>query len=224
MYNVVRQLMEQNEPTWNSIPAVEDVFNDFNAKLVELQHLATKQSSKLAGYAKSKSKLKVITVEQTLVISGALTFHAQTINDEILMVKASLKAGELARANKEGVLTLVEEIIELASALSAELLPYGITPAHIDDLSNNFEALREQIYGVRMEVIKRKLLTETISTLNKETEKLLSTGLDKLMKVLKTANPDFYTKYKNARMIIDYGTKHKLPPSDLGKPTGFLGA
>ena len=224
MYNVVRQLMEQNEPTWNSIPAVEGVFSNFNAKLSELNELAIKQSSKLAGFAKSKSKLKAITIDQTLVISGALTVYADTINDEILMEKANLKASVIRRFGKEQLLTTVEEIIQLSSELATELEPFGISSAHIDALNTNFENLKGQVYAVRMEIIKRKQLTQAVTNISKETDRILTTGLDKLMRVLKTVDEKFYEKYKSARMIVDYGTKHKLPPNDLGQPNGFLGA
>lgn len=224
MYNVVRQLMEQNATSWNSIPILDGVFSDFNAKITELDDLAIKQNTKLTGYAKTKSKLRVVTIEQTIVISGALSFYAETIGDDVLLAKVRLKAYDVNRAGKEQLLTIVEAIMQVANELSAELLPIGITQVHLDDLSANFEELKEQMYGVRMEIIKRKQLTATISKICRETDTLLSTGLDRLIKVVKSVDPNFYYKYTSARMIMHYGAKHKVAATNPGKPNGFLGA
>jgi len=224
MYKVVRQLMEENAPTWNTIPAVESVFNDLTSKIVELEKLAVKQGSKLTGFAKSKTKLKVVTIEQTDDIAGALSVYAESIKDDVLKAKVTLSISSLKRGTKEQMLAKIEEIILIATELSTELIPFGVTTVHIDALTVNYTELREQSYNVRMEIIKRKQLTNAINTLSKETDKVLNTGLDQLMKMVKSVDAIFYEKYKSARMIIEHGTKHKLPPNDAELPKGFLGA
>jgi outer membrane murein-binding lipoprotein Lpp len=214
MYKLVRQLMEENAPTWNTIPAVESVFNDLTSKIVELEKLGVKQGSKLTGFAKSKTKLKVATTEQTTAIAAALFVYAESINDDVLKAKVTLKSTSLKRGTKEQFLAKMEEIILLATELSTELVPFGVTVAHIDELNTNFDELKAQMYRVRMEIIKRKQLTNAIHKLSKQTDNTLNAGLDQLMKMIKSVDAIFYEKYKSARMIIEHGVKHKLLPKD----------
>lgn len=42
-----------------------------------------------------------------------------------------------------------------------------------------------------------------------QVDQLLKRQIDKLAVSLESTDPDFYEGYKNARIIIDYGTRHE---------------
>lgn len=224
MYNLVRQLMEENAPTWNSVPAVESVFNDFTAKVAELETLRTKQQGILTGYAASKSKLRNVTIEQARHIIAALVVYGKSINDEVLYAKVEKRAASMKKLSQDKLLASLGEIEGIATDLSAELIPFGVSNAHIAEFANNCEALKEQMYRVRMEIVKRKQITQAISNVGKSIDGVLKSGLDQFIQVLKSVDAKFYEKYQSARMIIEHGAKHKLPPNNKQDPKGFLGA
>ena len=224
MYNLVRQLMEENTPTWSSVPAVESVFNDFTAKVAELETLRTKQQGILTGYTASKTKLRSVTIEQAKLIIAALVVYGKTNNDEVLSAKVEKRAASLNRISQDKLLASLEEIEGIATELSAELIPFGVSNAHISEFANNCEALKEQMYRVRMEIVKRKQITQAIAKVGKSIDGVLKSGLDQFIQVLKSVDAKFYEKYKSARRIIEHGAKHKLPPNNSQNPKGFLSA
>lgn len=214
MYKVVRQLMTENETTWNSIPAVGDAFNDLTTKIVELEELAVKQGSNLTGHAKSKTKLSLKTVGQTRAIAAAISVFADSVSNEVLKAKVKLSHANFDRASREKVLSKMEEVIAITNEWITELEPFGVKPEHLEELTNNYEALKAQMYNSRLEVVKRKQITLAISVVSKEVDAILKSSLDQLMKMVKSIDGKFYDKYLSARMIIDYGMKHKQSPSD----------
>lgn len=220
MYKVVRQLMQENQVAWSPIPAIEGAFDEFKTKLTELEDLAVKQSSNITGAAVSNSKLREKTIDQARVVAAALQVHATASKDDVLKAKVTLKWNSLTNIARENMLAKTEEMIQIAAELISELAPFGITPAHLEELSTNFEQLKTVSYQPRNEIIQRKQYTHAMSDVSKEINGILKSSIDPLMKIVKTMDATFYEKYRSARMIIDYGVKHKLPPMD-GNATGM---
>ena len=94
---------------------------------------------------------------------------------------------------------IIEDINEHGEAL----LDFGITS---EFLNETIELINVGSYNARrprMAIIERKMLTQSLTTISHDLDNLLRFKLDKLMNLFRKSNADFYSRYHNARMIID---------------------
>ncbi len=100
-------------------------------------------------------------------------------------------------------------LIQKAGANLTNLTDYGITQASIDAFKALVEQYQELVASPRLATSQRKtaggLLTQHIH----EAKLILKERVDVDAEHFATANPEFYSLYKNMRNIPDYGTRKK---------------
>lgn len=209
MYQVVRQLIDSNEGSWQSIPAFVSVFNQFKSKLELLKSTSEKRSLATKGKTSEKQFAKDAVTKSGRVLIGALSAFAS--NEQQFELLSSLPARksqfELAtHANLQIALATVQEAaVEHASAL----LEYGISEAMLADFESKIASYLEASSKPRMGVANHKKLSADLNVIVKEVDELLSANLDKLMEVVGATDGDLFKKYKIYRNIINYPTTHK---------------
>lgn len=214
MYKVVRQLVGQNQGSWESVPAIENVFTNFSNKVSELEMLGKKHTADITGYKKAQADLRSTTTALIRAAASAISAYAVSTNNNVLMSTAHLNSNKLDRASRERYLSKFREIIDIATEHLEALEPFGVTAEQITDMEARHAALSEDFYIVRSKIVERKQITFAIEELSRELDKLLKLGLDQLMLTVKLTDKEFYRQYVDARNYIAYGAKHDKPSSD----------
>jgi len=96
---------------------------------------------------------------------------------------------------------------DTALANLASLADYGLTAADTTAQLAAITAYTDVLSMPRMLVTVRKSATSEIGLLVRDTMRLLTRRLDRLMRMYELSDPAFYRTYTNARIVIDAGAQ-----------------
>ncbi len=131
------------------------------------------------------------------------------LHDQLRVSRSSFAARHHAAA-----VAKLRDIIKRLMPILLELADYGISPTEITqltELTNRYEKLASKPRDL---VVTRKTINQSIPKLIAKLRKVLY-ELDSLISMFKTIVPQFVEEYKNARKIINLGSRSddsKTPP------------
>jgi hypothetical protein len=152
-----------------------------------------------------RKQLRETLTRQTLKVSGAILAYASVVNNAELMGIADYTPSEFAVARDNVFYDMARIIYEAASPLTTQLAGYNLVAADITQLQTLLTQFLAAIPRRRNAAAASKSATIAIGTLFKDTNGILKNKLDRLMLSFRVTNPDFYTNYLNARIIVDLG-------------------
>ena len=223
MYKSIKTVIATNQPAWSTLPAFGTAVQTFNTRLAALEQSAYQQNLALVGVSAVKNAKRALVIERTYAISSGLVAYAVVNNDVELINQMKISRHELEKAGKTKLLLLVDRVLNRASGFVGQLDDYGIDQATVDELQTLRDELDAQLSAPRNAIIERKSQTIRIKTLVKEIDAIIKLQLDKLMEILKEDHPDFFTAYKNARVIVDHRNRSSNNDSSLPPLEGDQG-
>lgn len=203
MYNAVISVVNGNSNLWSGLPAFTNVFGLLNQKVTALQQAAYGQSLALVGVSAVKNAKKEIISGKTMVIVSSIAAYAAVNKDVELFNKMKISKSQLETAAIAELKQKIDLVLNKANELVNDLGDYGVNQGMIDELQTLRDELDTLLVSPRKAIVERKVLTRKTALLIKEIDLMLKLQLDKLMVVLKEANPDFFAAYVGARVIID---------------------
>lgn len=216
MYKAVKTVVAENATLWSGLPAFENVFNTFTQKLGTLEQHAYNQNLALVGVSAVKEDKRELVADKAHAISSSLMAFAVISNNVELINQMKISRNTLRRSPYVRALQLLDLIIAKATVHLNDLGDFGVEQAAITELQTLRDELEVLMNAPRNAIIERKVLTQQIKVITKEIDLLLKNQLDKLMVVLKEEQPDFFTAYRNARIIIDHKAHHSSGESEEG--------
>ena len=208
MYKAVQTVIASNNAAWSGFVAFENVFTKFNEKVNLLQEHAYNQSLALVGVSASKEAKRELVAKKAHAMSSSLSAYAVLVNNVELFNQMKISRWDILRGGRSRVLQLLDLIISKAEAHVNELSDFGVEQQTISELQTLRDELEVMLAAPRNAIIERKTLTHQIKVLTREIDMILKHQLDKLMIVLQEDHPDFFTVYRNARVIVDLKAKH----------------
>lgn len=206
MYQMVSDIVNDNQAVWSETPKFVTTFAAFSAKFESLKVLAEKERAYLLGVKDNRDAMREETAKKAYQISSALVAYATENSDIELIALMQITKAQLMNRSHADTVILIDRILLHAQENASELIEFGITQQMIDQLQLRRDDLVVNILSPRKAILKRKETIGQISTVHKEMDLLLKNGLDKLVTVLRPENEEFYTSYFNSRMIMSYGT------------------
>lgn len=227
MYKAVRSIIENHEAIWTNLPAFSQSRDAFIEKLNELEQKSYAQSLALIGVSAAKDAKKQIAIERTYAISSGLVAFATMSNNPALLEQMNVKKKDIFQASKTNLLLIIDRVIAKATEFGNELTDFGVDQQSVAELKELRDELEIQFNAPRNAIIERKGYTQQIKALRIELDRIIKFQLDKLILVFETEHPEFFTAYKNARVIVDHKNRPSgnasLPPErdDGFRPTRF---
>jgi len=225
MYQTVDAVCTQNQAVWANLLAFVTVFAQFSGYLIDLEQFSYNQQVSTIGVTAHKNQLLAKTTVLAELVVNALRAYASSIQDAKLTELVHISKSEFKRGGSQLQLQLLDRILELSAQHLIALGDFGILPEHLENLSSLRIQLGDTINSPRTSIVERKSQTTEIAQLMKTMDTLLTDQMDNLVAVLKATEPQFYQKYHNARIIVDYrgktnehGTHDPESPTD---PEGF---
>lgn len=207
MFLATQLVMQENAPKWNGIPALVQVNTDLDANIVALKAAMMTQVKDLRGYTKDKRNAEQAMISWTLKVSGRVMAWAEVNGNQGLAEEMNLVQSELTQYRDAVVAERCQGVHDLALANLLSLADYGVTAADTTALQGAITKYLELLSLPRMLVSIRKSATSEIGLLVRDTMRLLTRRMDRLMRGFEQSDATFYKTYTNARIIIDLGAQ-----------------
>lgn len=203
MYNAVIEVCRDHQLLWENIPGYVSALEEFENRVEILRLRSGIRSNITSGVSDGKRSRLEALYDQLLVVHSALWVYAASTNNFQLMSRNKVTMSDLKRLSIVRLDAHLNNIIEDINEHGEALLDFGITS---EFLNETIELINVGSYNARrprMAIIERKMLTQSLTTISHDLDNLLRFKLDKLMNLFRKSNADFYSRYHNARMIID---------------------
>ena len=205
MFEAVTAFLANTQATWTSIAAIGTAKTELDGKITAIRTERQKQEKDASGLVKERKLLRDTLMRQTLKVSGALMAYASAVNNAELMGVVDYPPSELGKARDNIFYDKARIIYEAAQPLATQLAGYNIVAADITQFQTLLGQFLVAIPKRRNATAVSKSATTAIGGLFKDTDAILKNKLDKLVLSFRVTNPDFYTNYLNARIIVDLG-------------------
>jgi hypothetical protein len=203
MYYAVEETCKATQNIWQVLPAFVVAFNEFTSNLRVLEELLNNQAADITGATESKALLRSIMVEKAIQTASAVyTYYIQTGNVD-KKNRVDFSRSDLLNIRDTASLDKCKLIHDEAQSILTNLGDYGVNKTELDDLQASIDAYKTQLSEPKIQRDNKKDFSSKIKETMSGTDHILHNKLDKLIEQFKTSNPEFYQKYKNARMIID---------------------
>jgi hypothetical protein len=213
MFLATQLVMQENSTKWNTIPAMVQLNSDLDANLLSLKAAMTTQVRDLRGYTKDKRNAEEQMILQTLRIGGAVMAWAEVEGNQGLAEEMNLMQSTLQGYRDAVVAERCQGVHDLALANMASLADYGLTVADTTALLQAITKYTDLLSLPRMLVTVRKSVTSEIGMLVRDTMRLLTRRMDRMMRRYEVSDPAFHRTYLNARIIIDQGSQSSAVPA-----------
>lgn len=207
MFLATQLVMQENSAKWNTIPALVQAAADLDASILALKGAMGTQVRDLRGYTKDKRNAEEKMIQLTLQMGGAVMAWAEVTGNQGMAEEMNLMQSTLHSYRDAVVAERCQVVHDVALANMASLADYGLTVADTTALLAAITKYTELLSLPRMLVTVRKSTTSEIGFLVRDTMRLLSRRLDRLMRRYEFSDAPFHRTYTNARIIIDQGSQ-----------------
>lgn len=203
MYKAVKDVLAQHDTVWTGIPAFVSVHDAFMNKLSDLEQGVYNQSLSVIGVNAAKNAKRDLVIDKAFAISSGIVAYAVLNNDAALIDQIKIAKSDMKNASKAKLMIMIDRIIAKATEFGDAITEFGVSELSVTELQTLRDELELILNSPRNAIIARKGYTRMIKTLREELSTMLNLQLDKLMEVLKEEHPDFFSAYKDARVIVD---------------------
>ncbi|MDD3787605.1 MAG: hypothetical protein PHO94_02790 [Petrimonas sp.] len=200
--------LQPYKASWENIPEFVSLENELKETLNGLTTFDKEAKIITTGSTSDKSGAKDQAIAAVVKISGPAMVYALnnsnlTLHDQLNVSKTKL------RKMQDGTLPqrlngIIEEIEKIAEPLAG----YGVKPEDIADAKTKTETYTAQVNTPRGLITKRSTKIETVADYIDLLRDILY-RLDKMMRLF--AGTEFHRDYKNARKIVDLGSRTASP-------------
>lgn len=207
----VQKVCKENQSIWTGFVAFENAFSDFDATVIATGKSLEKQGVNIKGVSMDKAAVKQNMVDKALEVGGAVFAFATDSGNLTLKEKLNYSRTALEHARNAVSEQSCRSICNEAIGVQESLATYGVSAADLADLDSKINAFASMIAAPRVAVTNRMGATSDLAKLLAKTDSILQNKLDKLVEKFRKSQPEFYKQYFDARIIIDTGSRHKIP-------------
>lgn len=209
MYETVDGVLQGNDTVWTGNSEFSDAVDDLEDDIEKIGDLAQQQMEDITGITEDKHEARIALEEQIIAVASIIVFWASRGGGRGIVNKVNFGRSELSKARDNEITGMAEQVHEVAADNAAVLVPFGLTPAMITALADAITEYNKHISKPREALTETSAATEQLPPVFRDTDKILEEQLDKGMELFKVSEPDFYTQYFNARIIVNSPTQKR---------------
>lgn len=206
MYLAVQKVCELYQVDWAGNVAFANAAVRLKDKLLLIRDIVEVQETPITGVRKNKELAREAMRDVALLVSGAVTAYATSINDQRLKDAVHFTSTDLMRVRDTLASERARVIHDQAQAVITNLADFGVTGSTLAELIARIEEFEGLLVAPRVAIVDKKGATGSLKMIMSETDALLKDEMDTLMPAFKTSAPAFYDAYFNARLIVDTGS------------------
>jgi len=203
MYDAVRTILESHQTVWSENQSFVAGVTKFNSLVDELKITSLKHETINKGIKAERSEYLNDLILKAMVVRDGLCVFAFENNLHVTLAKLDFTSAKLKRYTQMELRNRITTVYELLVEHEAEIGAYGITSEKVIAFMDRYEDFEKQIVAMRKGIIERKFLTARISELEAEIKLLFDKKLDVLVRLMGIEHPEFFSSYKNARILIE---------------------
>lgn len=165
-------------------------------------------SSTISGNTELKRQLRTSVENRAFEVGAAVVaYYTITVPNPVLRAKCDYQRSDFSSSNMRDSVLYVKagKIHEIADPIKNLLLPFGVTDMDVDDFANALAAYLSDLQSPRDAIGERAASGKQVERLIEQTDELIKTQLDVVMKVYANRDPELYDYYLNARKIDQTG-------------------
>lgn len=222
MYQVVKQVCDDNSGILSEIVAFQTAVNQFKA--ISAQILETEQfrNMPLTGITLDKSADRTHLCKLVTNIAGFIYAYAAVSKNETLKAEVNFSHSKFLQMREDQLVHNSQNVHDLGITNLAALKDYGVTQAKLDELQSAIDAFKDSMPKPRTAKGQKITLTSNEAGLFEQADDILLNQMDLLISNFESAHPDFVKNYREARKIKDPAiTKTQLKGTVTNKSDGM---
>lgn len=214
MYQTVLSYIREHESEWNAIPKFVETVGQMEYLLDRLQNNFGFQAVKSLGVSENKLIFRNDLLNLVEVMKKALALYGKSTGNVALRERHKEGRYRYQRLPDQKLELLCAVLLSDLDEFGSELVPYGISAALIQELTDKVSLLQETNFSTRKAIVDRSIATQQIDFFEKKINELLREELDALIVPFKNSNSDFYNVYKKTRKVINKSGGRPIRPAE----------
>lgn len=216
MYLSTESWLNKNLDKIKQLPHLQDLFAELGDFIQQIKNTREAQETSTKGFAKQKNVFKTTLLKQAELILHTLKAYANIQG----MIHLSEEVNYTPSTLKQAADTVLRDICQLLHTKATEhleaLKAYQLTQKQLDDLQKAIQDYAQSIPEPRTGLATKKSVTYSLTELFDKTDSLLKDKIDKLLEITKATDTLTYNAYRNARKMVNLGTRKR---KEEEKPT-----
>lgn len=207
MYLVVLTITDKFAAVFATIPAAVNLIGKFKGMLTEIQSRSGEVDQGTSGETNAKAKAEDDMSEAVSVLVGSLYAYAVDNDDEELMQKSAVVDSDIDHMRDAERGKNCTALVDMVEEHKADLVEWGVTDEGIADARALIKAYEDSLAKWNSAKTGQTSGRQSIASLFKSVDRLLSKQLDKAVAQLK--NVELSQEYEAARVIKDVSATRK---------------
>jgi hypothetical protein len=210
MWRAVRKVLDDNQAIWSNNAPFSSYSTALTDAIIAADAALLRQQATSVGASQDKKSLERLAVNKTAAIADCASAYALDQNNHTLLVIVNISKSAMLLLPQNELVQKLNHILDAADPLVKELQSYGITK---DDLSEARTAVNSfQLAEVhpRTIIAERKAITASVPVIM-QNGRLALGKMDLLIDTFSEDHPEFVSQFKEARLVVDSGTRHRNP-------------
>ena len=199
---VLRYIAQQNPQIINASPGLADTIAQITTFVNKAATLNQNQNINRKGHREYKLKLKNNLLDTAMEVTQALLAYANRTKNVVLFNEVKNSRTFLYKLRENNLTNRCSFLYKKAIEHQAHIETYGISSLKLEMFLNQINGFNSTIPNTRIAIVERVMLTKEIETEFKNLTQLLI-SLDISVNALSMLYPDFVSKYKTCRKIVN---------------------
>lgn len=209
MYQAVLAYLNSHESLLNTLPNFAECLNELKEGVSKISDNKKSQETQITGVTKQKNEWRETLVNLASEVGNKVKTYAIFAKNTILKKEVDYTDTALRKVAHNVLKDRAQIIHDKAQENLAQLTAYRVDQALLDKLEEAITKFGEAMPNTRVSQISKKGTTTNLKNAFAEVDELLKERLDNLLAIIRKEEPQFYTGYTNARIIIDLKARGK---------------
>lgn len=209
MLQAVLSFMRLKADDWSDSAPMAAAFAELEDLILQIEQIQQITEEDNSGLTEANKLQKKALIKRIFELVSILYAMAVKTDDQVLQAKVDFPISELQNGRNSELTNSGKSILELGRTNLPALIEYGLSEEKLNNLDEQIMQFKVSLPAPRVSVSERKAANAKLKELLKQTMKLISQQIDRLMIPYETSKPDFYAAYKNARKLVNYGIRHE---------------
>lgn len=218
MYRAVSQHCSANATIVNTNLAFKASNISMDAKIATLLTTETSVQKQTKGVAQDKGTLRATVVQSAFDTASQVYAYANKTKNDTLKQIVNYSITDLERIKDDLLIPTCNNIKKAANDNLAALADYGVTAATLTAFQTDMDNYSISVAKPRLAKTQKTTDNKNVKTTMKEIDNILKEEMDKTVVSFRKTNPDFVTKYKEVRKIVDPATLKKADKTKTDAP------
>ncbi|WP_299584275.1 hypothetical protein [uncultured Sunxiuqinia sp.] len=204
MQNAVRDYLDAHVTKWSTIAKIGEFKNEFDLLNDQIDQTQQAQQAAQVFVGKNKKIVKSTIAQKADILNDVLETFGMLSGDTELEKNMGESYSDLQNMRNLDFIPKINTIIsEAEKHLTVLQADYGVTPEQIEDLKADMDQFLELNGQPRAYRIASVRATKDLEQLFSEINLVLTEKLDRVMKIFKRRDPNFYNGYRAARVVVN---------------------